>query len=198
MHYIVLDLEFNQGFDIKNNETVNNPSCPFEIIQIGAVKMDEDLNIVESFNEFIKPQIYTDIHPYVAEITGINKNRLKHALCFNEAYEKFKQFLGCSENIFCVWGLVDITELFRNIKFYSLEHSSISKKYINLQHHASKYFGCPRGINIGLSNAVSILELEEIYKFHDALGDAYYTSEIFKNIYNRNIKPVYYCLPKSN
>lgn len=196
MHYIVLDLEFNQGFDIKNNETTNNPQCPFEIIQIGAVKLDEALNTIGSFNEFVKPQIYSKLHPYVAEITGISMNHLSKALYFDEALDKFKLFLGNSENILCVWGLVDITELFRNIRFYSLEHNDISKKYINLQQHASRYFGCPKGINIGLSNAVSLLELEESYKFHDALGDAYYTSEIFKNIYSKSIKPTHYSIPK--
>ena len=39
MHYIVLDLEFNQSFPFKTGKkTEPVAECPFEIIQIGAVK----------------------------------------------------------------------------------------------------------------------------------------------------------------
>ena len=42
MNYIVLDLEFNQAFPFKSGKKVEpNPECPFEIIQIGAVKLNE-------------------------------------------------------------------------------------------------------------------------------------------------------------
>ena len=40
MEYVVFDLEFNQGFDKTLNKTVSNERCPFEIIQIGAIKLD--------------------------------------------------------------------------------------------------------------------------------------------------------------
>ena len=44
MNYIVLDLEFNQAFPFKSGKKVEpNPECPFEIIQIGAVKLNERL-----------------------------------------------------------------------------------------------------------------------------------------------------------
>ena len=44
MEYIIFDLEFNQGFDKKLNKTVSNEKCPFEIIQIGAIKLDSKYN----------------------------------------------------------------------------------------------------------------------------------------------------------
>lgn len=65
MNYIIFDLEFNQGFDRVNNKTVSNAKCPFEIIQIGAVKLDSELNIIDTFSSYIKSQIYKDIHPFV-------------------------------------------------------------------------------------------------------------------------------------
>ena len=46
MNYIIFDLEFNQGFDRLNNKTVSNAKCPFEIIQIGAIKLDSELNML--------------------------------------------------------------------------------------------------------------------------------------------------------
>ena len=54
MNYIIFDLEFNQGFDRVNNKTISNAKCPFEIIQIGAVKLDFELNIIDTFTSNIK------------------------------------------------------------------------------------------------------------------------------------------------
>ena len=58
MNYIVLDLEFNQAFPFKSGKKVEpNPECPFEIIQIGAVKLNERFEQLDSFNCMISPQI---------------------------------------------------------------------------------------------------------------------------------------------
>ena len=43
MNYIVFDLEFNQGYNFEDEpKNIINPKCPFEIIQIGAVKLDDN------------------------------------------------------------------------------------------------------------------------------------------------------------
>ena len=74
MHYIVLDLEFNQSFPFKTGKkTEPVAECPFEIIQIGAVKLNENFDILEEFNYMIRPQIYPRLHPFVEKITGIRE-----------------------------------------------------------------------------------------------------------------------------
>ena len=74
MHYIVLDLEFNQSFPFKTGKkTEPVAECPFEIIQIGAVKLNEQFDILEEFNYMIRPQIYPRLHPFVEKITGIRE-----------------------------------------------------------------------------------------------------------------------------
>lgn len=50
-----------------------------EIIQIGAIKLNQTLEVVDSFNERIAPQYYTELHPKVAEITKLSNRNL---LCF--------------------------------------------------------------------------------------------------------------------
>ena len=70
MFYIVYDLEFNQkDKHYTSNEYNNKTNLPFEIIQIGAVKLNEDFEIVSAFNSLIKPTVYTTIHPYIEELT---------------------------------------------------------------------------------------------------------------------------------
>jgi hypothetical protein len=58
--------------------------------------------------------------------------------------------------------------------------------------YASKYLLCPKGTNVGLRNAVELLNIPVGSKFHDAFSDACYTTEVFKHIYNKNIKPALY------
>ena len=188
MKYIVFDLEFNQGFDRKLNKTVSNEKCPFEIIQIGAVKLDSNLNIIDTFNTFIKPNIYKEIHPFIKKMTNITNEDVKDAPSFTKAFDIFMEFMQDSHNILCVWGSGDLKELYRNIKYYDLSTQDLSNTYINVQHHASIYFNNPTGKSIGLQNAITLLQLNQDKSYHNALNDAYYTSLVFKNIFDDNME----------
>ena len=184
MEYIVFDLEFNQGFDKKLNKTVSDEKCPFEILQIGAVKLDADLNIIDTF----KPNIYKEIHPFIKKMTNIIHEDVKDAPNFPQAFNNFKEFMNNDKNILCVWGNGDLKELYRNIKYYNLSTENLSNTYINVQHHASIYFNNPTGKSIGLQNAITLLQLNQDKSYHNALNDAYYTSLVFKNIFNDKIE----------
>ena len=188
MEFIVFDLEFNQGFDKKLNKTVSDEKCPFEILQIGAVKLDADLNIIDTFNTFVKPNIYKEIHPFIKKMTNIIHEDVKDAPNFPQAFNNFKEFMNNDKNILCVWGNGDLKELYRNIKYYNLSTENLSNTYINVQHHASIYFNNPTGKSIGLQNAITLLQLNQDKSYHNALNDAYYTSLVFKNIFNDKIE----------
>ena len=188
MEYIVFDLEFNQGFDKKLNKTVSDEKCPFEILQIGAVKLDADLNIIDTFNTFVKPNIYKEIHPFIKKMTNIIHEDVKDAPNFPQAFNNFKEFMNNDKDILCVWGNGDLKELYRNIKYYNLSTENLSNTYINVQHHASIYFNNPTGKSIGLQNAITLLQLNQDKSYHNALNDAYYTSLVFKNIFNDKIE----------
>ncbi len=193
MKYIVFDLEFNQPFDFKTGtQTILNPDCPFEIIQIGAVKLDEQFHIEDSFNYLIKPKIYPRIHPYVEKITGITRAMLENCPGFEEAYEAFEEFVGDEESILCTWGKDDLKSLYRNILFYNLETKWLPDRYINIQRYATEYLKYDAGKSIGLKNAVELLHIEVEEAFHDALNDAVYTGKIFKVVKPENIVPELY------
>ena len=90
MNYIVFDLEFNQSFDFKTGSSAkSNPECPFEIIQICAVKLNSSFETIGHFNRYIKPVIYKRIHPYVEKITAITQDDLKNGAPFAEVFRDF-------------------------------------------------------------------------------------------------------------
>ncbi|MGL5381716.1 exonuclease domain-containing protein, partial [Clostridium sp.] len=167
MNYIIFDLEFNQLHpDHKENKTDENIKLPFEIIQIGAFKMNENFKVVSTFNALIKPELYKVIHPYVQDLTKLSEEDLIKCKSFPSVYKDFLSFLGKSPCVFCVWGKSDIKELIRNIKFYNLDFSSLPTKYIDIQSHASKHFKMQKGMKIGLKTAVEQLGLEIKSDFH--------------------------------
>ncbi len=188
MNYIVVDFEFNQAYDFKNNKKgEHNGICPFEIIQIGAVKLDENFNIVDNgtFNELIKPTIYKDLHPHVSKITGLTDDKFVDAQDFPFIINSFLEFCG-EDCIFVVWGNNDVISLYRNLMYYDLLELPFSKKYINLQKYVSaklKYVG---GTQIGLKNALITLNVPFDENFHDAFYDAKYTAEIFRTFSGKN------------
>ena len=189
MNYVVFDLEFNQEYNpIKTNKNTINTKCPFEIIQIGAVKLNRELKIIDTLNSLVKPNIYTSLNPFIQEMTGITIDQLSKAKPFIEVYKEFLEFVRGQDNVLCTWGMIDIKELFRNLEYYDLDTSLIPREYINLQLYTSKYLNCPKGTSIGLKRAVELLEISFTDGFHNAYYDAYYTSEILKKIYNKKIK----------
>ncbi|MCD2348647.1 3'-5' exonuclease [Clostridium guangxiense] len=193
MNYIIYDLEFNQKYlDSTEVQSSNSLNLPFEIIQIGALKLNENFETVSKFNALIKPTVYPSIHPYVESLTKINNDKVSSCKSFVPVYEDFLKFIDKDETILCVWGTGDIKELLRNINFYNLSTSSIPKLCIDIQKYASKYLNTPNKSRVGLKTAVELLNIQDNAEFHDAFNDAYYTAEVFKHIYDDAIKPSIY------
>lgn len=176
MNYIVLDLEWNQG-------TERSPDKPcFEIIEIGAVKLDEQLTLTGRFQSLIKPQIYTSMHRITAELVNLEMKDLQNAKTFKEVCEEFLEWCG-EDSIFCIWGSQDLTEFQRNMDYYGMEPLSRGPlKYYDVQ----KLYSLAREDGRMRSSLSKIVEheqlLEEEVAFHRAFGDAYYTARIFKKI----------------
>ena len=54
-NYIIFDLEWNQSPRGREDSVAD---FPFEIIEIGAVKLDENFQMVDEFHRRIRPQVY--------------------------------------------------------------------------------------------------------------------------------------------
>ncbi|MCF0154633.1 MAG: exonuclease, partial [Veillonella sp.] len=70
MDYIIFDLEWNQPYsnDISFLKRAKMPLTG-EIIQIGAVKLNSDLEIVDKFSMLVKPKYLKYMHKHVSELT---------------------------------------------------------------------------------------------------------------------------------
>lgn len=198
MSYIIFDLEFNQKYSKDKSATSNiKENLLLEIIQIGAIKLNNNFESISTFNDLINPTVHKTIHPYVENLTKITTESLTSSRTFPEVYKDFLTFIGTDEAILCVWGTSDIKELIKNIKFHNLSYSSLSKKYIDIQSLASKHFNVPKGSKIGLKNTIELLNIDITGEFHDAYNDAYYTTEVLKKLYNSTVTPSTYSFNSS-
>ena len=94
MQYIVMDLEWNQPTSYNSSAYKSvGEKLLFELIQIGAVKMNEKMEVVDSFTQMIRPVHYARLHPRIKRITHITQEELDEAPAFDEALRKFSDFL---------------------------------------------------------------------------------------------------------
>lgn len=197
MDYIVFDLEWNQ---CPSGRGAEDSQLPFEIIEIGAVKLNRDRRAVSEFHRMIKPKVYHWINSKTRDIIHLDYSSLKNGTPFPEAARQFFEWCGKGSK-FCTWGDQDLLELQRNLKYFGLEGSLPGPmEYYDVQKLFSLYYEDGRSRK-ALEYAVDLLGLEKTGDFHRALADARYTAEVFMQIdeecIRRNFSIDVYQNPKS-
>ncbi|MCH1981540.1 exonuclease domain-containing protein [Ruminococcus sp. OA3] len=178
MNYIVFDLEWNQCPFGKDRE---NPRLPFEIIEIGAVKLDEGKKVLGEFHRLIHPMVYKRIHFRTKEILGMSMKMLESGDFFYDAIKDFLEWCG-EDYRFCSWGSMDLTELQRNMKYYGLlDLIKGPIRYYDVQKLFSLEYEDGKSRR-SLEYGIDYLNIEKTRDFHHALTDAYYTADILARI----------------
>ena len=177
MNYIVLDLEWNMG-----NRREELKVMPFEIVEIGAVKLDPERNETGRFSRLIRPRVYKRMHWANKSVFHLENSDFRDADDFEMVYSEFLAFCGDEPYIFCTWGDTDLTELQRNIFYFEcLPISEGPLEYLDVQKLNGYNDGLPKN-RISLEKAVEEHSIAENEGFHRAVNDAAYTAEILKRI----------------
>ena len=197
MNYIVLDLEWNQSPTGKKDEI---QQMPFEIVEIGAVRLDENLRIQSTFQEIVRPSAYREMHFMCREITRLTPRELRKGDRFPQVFQRFLEWCG-DDYMLCTWGDMDLTELQKNIRYHGLEIPFPFPFYFydiqKLFSHACQDGGTQRS----LKYAADYFGLEETLDFHRALSDACYTAMIMGRIdfasMKQRVSIDYYRIPQN-
>jgi len=197
VNYIIFDLEWNQAADLRTRRA---NSLLFEILEIGAVKLNEKREQLDEFHELIKPQVFHTMNQVTGELIHLKMEQLENCRLFPEVAGDFVRWCG-NEYIFCTWGNLDITELQKNMDYYKMPPlSEKTIKYYDVQKLFSIAFEDKKSRRT-LQYAVDFLGIEKDADFHRAYTDAHYTAEIIKRIGNdrvfRNYSFDTYRLPRN-
>lgn len=174
MNYVIMDLEWNQS---STGEEEVSKVLPFEIIEIGAIKLNDERRMISEFSELVKPQVYHEMHHITRKLIHLQMKQLEQGRSFTEVMEQFREWCG-EDYIFCTWGPLDLTELQRNIRYYGLEPLSEGPiKFLDVQKLFSIAYE-DRKSRRALEYAIDYLEIEKDIPFHRAFSDAYYTAKV--------------------
>ena len=173
MTYIVLDLEWNQAMSSKSSVFNHLPiHLRGEIIQIGAVKLDENMCPCDEFQADVKPVWFRKMHYKVKKLTGFDNDRLEHGMPFSEAMEKFWAWAG-DDCTYMTWGYDDHGIMEQNLIIHDMEIDWMGQ-WINLQLIYNQQTDGDRNQK-SLETAMEHFGIEQTRVAHDALGDAYNT-----------------------
>lgn len=187
MDYIVFDLEWNQCPDGKNG---SDPDLPFEIIEIGGVKLNERREKISEFHRLVKPQVYNWIHDSIHNVIHVDYKELMNGEPFPQAVQEFLDWCG-KDFVFCTWGMQDLMELQRNMRYYSLLDLLPGPViYYDIQKLFS-WFHENIKLRRSLEYAIDCLDIEKEKDFHRALEDAEYTARVFAKLDMAEILPYY-------
>lgn len=178
MDYIVLDLEWNQASEANDDRS---KMLTFEIIEIGAVKLNSRMEIVGNFHELIKPQIYEEMHKITEKLIRIHMTELESCRKFEEVAKDFLQWCG-GEYMFGTWGPLDLMVLQQNMVFFGMDPLGEGPvRFYDIQKLFSIAYEDGKSRR-SLEYAVDFLKFEKDSPFHRAISDAYYTARVLQLI----------------
>ena len=187
MNYIIFDLEWNQS---SHGENDREEKLPFEIVEIGAVKLNKNRDMVSEFSKLIKPQVYHEMHFITSRLVHLQMEELQKGDTFPVVMKEFLEWCG-DEPLFCTWGALDLLELQRNMAYYNMEPLSDGPiKFYDIQKLFSLAYEDGKSRK-ALEDAIDMMSIRKDIPFHRAFSDAYYTAKIFDKIEDPNVLEKY-------
>ena len=153
MRYVFVDFEMNL---IDSEHKQEKKICKSEIIEIGAVKLDDEYNEIDSFKSYVKPAYG------------------------NMASGRFIEWCADADVIYA-WSENDLRQLRGETRLKQYTHPELERvfaKWQDFQKEYARMIGTSR--RISLSDAVFYLGENFQGAEHDALWDASITAEVFK------------------
>jgi DNA polymerase III epsilon subunit-like protein len=175
MYYITLDLEWNQAYAQKAM-AVQKQLCARlrgEVIQIGAVKLNPNLEICGSYSIIVKPKYFKKLHKHVSELTGISQEQMDAGVSLGEAAESFREFCG-KDFVFLTWGPDDIPMLKDNFHIHDIPSAWLDATYDLQPIFNRQTDGASK--QRSLEYAMEYFNIPQNLPAHDALNDAYFTA----------------------
>ena len=156
-----------------------------EIVQISAIRVSNDLRVLDTFNVLCKPQINPVLSDYFTNLTGITNSQIQRkGISFQKAYKKFIKFVGKSHCLSHGYGgkwedkcdgaiinenlILYKMPMDKNIKYHNIAAWLIPEyKKIKMKEHPKNSGRIAKYLN--MDNKIKNMGINE----HNALYDSY-------------------------
>lgn len=167
MNYIIFDLEATCVKD-------HDPDFRNEIIEIGAICLDEEANYIRASNEFIKPKINPILSDFCKELTTISQEQVDISRTFPHVINDFREWIG-NEYLLCSWGDYDRKQLMKDCILHGIEYDWV-QDHFNIKNDFARIFNMKP---CGMKKALQIAEIPLEGTHHRGIDDAINISKIF-------------------
>ena len=120
---VLFDLEWNIGYQPYTfNYHGVQQTFRGEIVEIGAVKIDEDANVLDTFSIHLRPRIFRKLQHHIAKVTGLTQADLDKGEPIVQGLRRFMQWCGPDAE-FAEWGMDDVPVLKQNLYLCNIDES---------------------------------------------------------------------------
>ena len=191
MIHVVIDLEMNP---IKRELREVRRFLLDEVIEFGAVKLDENYVQVEEFQCYVRPE-FSEINKHITKLTGITPETVENESTFADAFEKFFDWIGTWDMKIYSWSSSDIKQLKSecSYKIPDFDIKKLESQWIDIQKEFDDRIGLHN--NLALKHAVGAMNRNFEGTQHTALADAANTAAILSlmqddEVFHETMKPV--------
>lgn len=183
MHYVIMDLEWNNSYNKKLKAFFN------EILEIGAVMVDDDLEVEDTFSVLVKTQLSRKLSGRVKDLTHISNEDMYGGISFKKAVSDFSKWLGDRDCVFMSWGNCDLRVMLDNLKFFcDIDGIPFISKYMDLQKYCQSYLKLSNAQQIGLSAAATLFGIDvSEFSTHRALEDSLLSLRCLKKSFDADL-----------
>ena len=181
MNYIMLDLEWDGAYFPKIGGFIN------QILQIGAVKLNSNFDIVDTFETTVKSSFSKRVSKRFTELTGITKADMLAGVPLKEAFGAYNDWVG-DDAVTMTWSDSDIYTILENEKKLLSGVKLRIDKYLDFQKYIQEEL---RNIGVECNSQISLLNAAVAFNInvdestlHSAKADSMVCAALLKKCYN--------------
>ena len=175
MKHVVIDLEMCRVA----KEMKKEYRAKHEIIQIGAVILDENMVAADRISILVKPE-FGWIDPFIERLTGINQAQVNDAPLLAEAMNIFLEWLPKEDVIAVSWSMTDKCQFVKEFGAKGLEFEAMNNLFATWEDCQATFTSrVHAGRNYSLTDAMIATDIEGEGRAHDGLADAYNTALLY-------------------
>ena len=182
MNYIILDLEWDSTYFPKQKRFIN------QILQIGAVKLNQDFDVIDTFEVTVKSSISKKVTGRFAKLTGITTQIMLEGTPFEIAVEQYNQWVG-EDTVTMTWSNSDLYTILENEDNILDNKRFKIEKYLDLQKFVQgemRLLGYEDKNQVSLEMAAEFLNIKtDNIDFHTAKDDSLVCAYLLKKCYNK-------------
>ncbi len=183
MEYVIFDLEWDNVFYKKEKRFIN------QILQIGAVKLNDNFDIIDSFTATVRSALSKRVTGRFAALTGITTEKMLAGIPLEKAVADFNEF-SKNADVTMTWSDSDLYTIVENEKL--LGNLSFNMNfYLDLQKLVQAKMrekGFDSKNQVSLEGAAEFFGVSiDEFSMHTAVDDSSVCGKLLKICYNEDV-----------